>query len=184
MISRKRLILCTLGAAAALAFVLTQTAGSNRQYKLGGAWVGGSGGAIINAFHAPLDPEGRTMAGRVHFVTWNADSAALFSSLGADTLSDFVGQSEMISRDTAKWRLVGYALKQGNPPAIQGIVVSQGTGKYTSPDSMVFTYNVYVYLPSADADGDGFPDADSTPVVTIPNVIDTIQRVLPPSFEK
>lgn len=181
MNNSKRIILGTLGAAAAIALVLSQTAGSNRQYQLGGAWIGNGSGNIWTALHSPLDPEGRTMAGAVHFVTYNAGIAGLLASLGADSATDYKGQTEMISRDTGKWSLVGYAVKQGNPPVIQGILVSQGTWKYTSNDSAVLNYSFAVYLPSTDANGDGFPDAGATPAMTFPDLVDTAQRVLPPS---
>lgn len=181
MITIKRVILGTLGVATIVAFVLSQTAGSNRQYQLGGAWLGNNGaGNIWSAVHAPLDPEGRTMAGTVHFNVYNADIAAILSTLGADSLSSFVGQTEMLTRDTAKWSLLGHALKQGNPPTIQGILLSEGTFKYTSRDSLVLNYTFYVYLPSADANGDGFPDEGSTPLIAVPGVVDTAQRVMPP----
>lgn len=185
MITRKHIIMGTLGAAAAIAFILTQTAGSNRQYQLGGAWIGNNGaGNIWSASHAPLDPEGRTMVGSIRFATYNADFAAILSSLGADTSSDHIGQAEMISRDTAKWSSVSYALKAGNPPVLQGILVNQGTWKYTSKDTAVLTYTFYAYLPSADADGDGFPDAGSTPAIVVPGVVDTAQRVPLPCLHK
>jgi len=38
------------------------------------------------------------------------------------------------------------------------------------------TYTVDVYLPAADANGDGFPDPGTTPVVSIPGV-DAAKRV-------
>ncbi len=180
MINRKRIIVTTLGTAAAIALVLTQTAESHRQYRLGGNWIGGSGGNLWTALHTPLDPEARTDASRVHFVTYNADFAAVLSTFGADSLSDAVGQGEMISRDTCKWTLMSYALKQGNPPLIQAIGVGQGTWQFISPDSAVVHYTNYMYLPTADADGDGFPDAGSTPVAAFP-VVDTAQRVVPPA---
>jgi hypothetical protein len=72
---------------------------------------------------------------------------------------------------------VGYAQKQGNPPAIQGIIVVQGTWKYTSSDTALLNYTLYVYPAAADVDLDGYPDEGSTPVLTIPGAVDTAKRV-------
>ena len=178
MISKKNIILTSFVALGTALLVLTQTAGSNRQYQLGGAWIGSDAqGDIWSAMQTPIDPDGRTAAGRVQFAAYNAGVAAMLSSLGADGLSDFTGPAAMISRDTAKWRTVGYALKQGNPPVIQGILVSQGTMKHTSPDSAVLNYTYYVYLPTADANGDGLPDVGSNPLMTLPDVVGNVQRV-------
>lgn len=178
MLNKKRILLATLGAVAAIVFVLTQTAGSNRHYQLGGGWIGNNGaGNIWNCVQTPLDPAGRSDAVRVDFKTYDAAIAGLLTAFGADAMSDFTGEGAMISRDTAKWTLVGYAQKQGNPPAIQGIMVVQGTWKYTSRDSALLNYTFYVYSAAADADGDGYPDEGSTPVLTIPDGIDTAQRV-------
>ena len=185
MLNRKRIILSTLGVAVAIAFVLTETAGSNRQYQLGGGWIGNNGeGNIWNCLQIPLDSAGRSDAVRVDFKTYNAAIAGLLSMFGADRMSDFTGEGAMISRDTAKWTLVGYAQAQGNPPAIQGIIVVQGTWKYTTRDSALLNYTLYVYPAAADVDGDGLPDEGVDPFITIPGAVDTAQRVPLPGTDQ
>ncbi len=155
-------------------------------YRLGGAFVGSGGAIIWNAVQVPLDLAGRTAAIRVNAITYGADAAGLLATFGADTLIDHTGQAEMTSRDTAKFRFVGYGTKQGNPPGVCRIYVFTGTIKFTGPDTFVMNCTVDIYpgpanilgLPNADADGDGFPDPGTAPVLSVP-IGATAKRVLP-----
>lgn len=150
---------------------------NQRQYQLGGGFIGNNGaGNIWNALQIPLDPEGRTAALRVNLTTYNADFAGLLAAFGADAVSEFVGEGQMISRDTSKFGTVAYAKQQGNPPQLRAILVMNGTVKFTGPDNIMVTYTVDVYPAAADANLDGYPDAGAVPSVTIPGV-DLAQRV-------
>jgi hypothetical protein len=99
-----------------------------------------------------------------------------------------VAQAEMISQDTAKWASVGYFIKQGNPALICMIYVMKGTLKFTGPDRRVITYTADYYpgpanalgLPSADDDGDGFPDPGTTPVLSLSDLVQIGKRVTVP----
>ncbi len=147
-------------------------------YRLGGAFIG-SGGIIYSGYHAPLDPEGKTGALRVHTISYGAGFAGLMRALGADTLTDAVGESVMTSRDTYKFTQVSFLTKAGNPPAIQAIVVMSGTGRFTGPDTIVISYMFDVYPAAADANGDGLPDAGTKPVVSIPGTSQSQRVPLP-----
>jgi len=146
------------------------------QYKLGGGFIYSGGGVISTTFQIPLDPAGRTAAVRVNPLGYRADLAGLLAMFGADSQTEFTGEAQMTSRHTAKWAFVGYGTKQGNPPQICLIEVYSGTDTFTGPDSMDVTYTCDVYpgpanilgLPNADADGDGFPDPGTTPVISFP----------------
>lgn len=146
-------------------------------YQLGGAWIGGNPGIQWNLLQIPLDPAGKTEAFRVSALKWGPAVAGLISGFGADSLTDFVGEGRMISRDTAKWKCVGYAQVAGNSPENMAIFVYSGTFKFTGCDSAVLVYTLSVYPAAADADGDGYPDAGAQPVVTIPDMTDTAIRV-------
>ena len=156
------------------------------QYHLGGAFVGSGGGIIWNAVHVPLGPTGLKAAIRVNVISYGANAAGALTMFGADTLTDHTGQAEMTGRDSAQFSLVGYATKQGNPPAICRIEVYTGTLTFTGPDSFVMNCTVDIYpgpanvlgLPNADADGDGFPDPGTTPMFSTP-VGATAKRMLP-----
>ena len=82
----------------------------------------------------------------------------------------------MISRDTWKWQMVMYALKQGNPPEVRGICVCWGTANFTGMNSYDVNGSMAVYAAAVDVNGDGFPDPGATPIVTVP-VIHSATRV-------
>jgi hypothetical protein len=166
---------------ALVAGTLCVTGFGTTYYRLGGAWVGGHPGFTWSAIQAPMDPLGQTCCDRPIVKYYDAQFAGLLASFGADSLSDAVGQARMISPDTAQWTLISYALATPQQPGDlsqnKAIVIFSGTWKYTSLDTAVLNYTVNVYLPSADADGDGFPDANAQPVLTIPGFVDTAKRV-------
>jgi hypothetical protein len=146
---------------------------NQRQYQLGGGWIGSGGAGIWNALQIPLDPAGRTAALRVKTATLSPEFAGLYAALGATGVgSDSVGEMEMISRDTARFGTVGYGREQvtGNPLQINSIFVMTGTVKFTGPDTIEVTYTINVYPALADADGDGFPEAGAEPIL-IPGVL-------------
>ena len=112
----------------------------------------------------PLDPAGRTAALHLKVHTWSPLFAGLLSSFGADTLTEAIGEVEMTGKNTFKVCWVAYLIKQGNPPAIQGIMVLTGDAQFTGPASYVIVSNFDVYPATADADKDGFPDPGTSPL--------------------
>ncbi|MCL4177715.1 MAG: hypothetical protein KJ072_08195 [Verrucomicrobia bacterium] len=147
---------------------------NQRHYQLGGGWIGSGGGMTYSCLQIPLDPAGRTDAIRVKTTAYDAITAGLLAGFGADTLSDGVGEGRMISRDTSKWSMVGYAQVAGNPLQTTAILVYSGTWTFTSPDDAVINYSLTVYPPSAS----GLPEND--PILTIPGMTGTVKRVLVP----
>jgi len=165
-------------------------AGMNqRHYQLGGGFIGHGAGLVYTCVQTPLDPAGRTAALVVKTVDDDGSLARLLAAVGADTGSDAVGEDVMISRDTAKWSMVAYAQASGPPLQTKAILVYTGTLKFTGPDNFVLNYTLDVYpvnvpdtspfygLPNADADRDGFPDAGTTPALTIPGLTGDGKRV-------
>jgi len=166
-----------------LAAVGTVAGMNQRHYQLGGAFIGNNGaGNIWSGLNIPLDPAGRSAALRVNLTIYNAEGAGLLAAFGADSLSEFVGEQHMISRDTAKFGTVAYANQQGNPPQRRAIFVMNGTLKFTGPDNYTVDYTIDVYpvnvpgLPNADANADGYPDTGTSPVLSIPG-LDHASRV-------
>ena len=104
----------------------------------------------------------------------------MLAAFGADNLSDAVGEARMISPNTARWTLIAYAQATPHQPGDllqnKAIMMYSGIWKYTSDDTIVLNYTVNVYLPSADADGDGYPDANTQPV-RFPGFVDNARRV-------
>ena len=171
----------SLAVIALLAGTLSVTGFGQRYYRLGGAWVGGHPGFTWSALQAPLDPLGQTCAARPILKYFDAQFAGLLAFFGADNLSDALGEARMINPDTAKWTLLAYAQATPQQPGDllqnKAIVLYSGTWKFTSQNTAVLNYSVNVYLPSADADGDGLPDANAEPAMSIPGFVDNARRV-------
>lgn len=158
--------------AAGLSVALADNTSGKARFRLGGAWIGTDGaGFIFNHLQIALDPAGKTAALRSGPVTINQANADLLNGLGADTASDFVSQASMISDDTAKTTLIGYALASGNPPQMKAIFVFPGTYTFTGPDTMEANYSLLIFPPSAD----GLPHGD--PLMTFPGLTATLTRV-------
>lgn len=160
----------------------TVAAKHQRQYQLGGSFIGTSPGLVWNAVQTPLDPDGRTGALVVKSAEYDAATAGLLAFFGADTLTEGVGGNRMISRDTATVSLIAYAQAGGKALGealeIKAILVYAGTMQFTSPDDMVLNYEIKVYPATADVSPhDGFPDDGATPTFTIPGVPAAGKRV-------
>ncbi len=172
-------LLLALGAAAIATIAWSKE--GQRQYKLGGGFIGEparSGGILWSAFQAPLDPAGKTAALRVNMLSWGPDVAALLAYAGADTFGEGIGQLTMINNDMAKGSLVFYGLQQGNPPQVKAIMVFDGTITFTSPDTYDVGGATSFYLAATDGDGDGRPDPGSTPFYVSEGKLG-VTRVLP-----
>jgi hypothetical protein len=176
-----KLLSVGLAGAALVTGALCVTGFGQKYYRLGGAWVGGRPGFVWTALQAPMDPLGLSCAARPILKNFDAQFAGLLAAFGADNLSDAVGEARMISPDTAQWTLLAYAQATPHQPAdllqTKAIIVFFGTWKFTSQDTVVLNYKVNVYLPSADANGDGYQDAGAHSVLTIPGVVDNAKRV-------
>ncbi len=168
----RRTLLTTLVPTAGLSVALADSKGNHSpgqgRYQLGGAFIGSGGGMVWNCYQIPLDPAGRTAALKVKPVTYGADVAGLLASFGADGFTEATGEEVMTGFDSAKWSFIGYAVKTGNPPLIQGILVYTGTLKFTDPDTFAVDYILDAYAATADANKDGFPDPGAKPVLSIP----------------
>ena len=163
-----------LAGVALVAGTLCVTGFGTKYYRLGGGWVGGNPTYTWSVLFAPSDPLGQTAAARPILRYFGPEFAGLLASFGADNLSDATGEIKMVSPDTGRWTLISYMQvtpkQPGDTLQNKGIIVSHGTWKFTSDNTAVLNYTLDVYLPSADADGDGFPDAGTTPVLSIPTV--------------
>ena len=167
--------------AAALLVLAGVTAGwsTQRQYKLGGSWIGGdASGPAWSALQIPLDSANRTFAVRVATLVRDPGSAALLAALGADTLTDAVGQGRMISRDTAAWSFLAHA--QTSSLQLKGFFRYSGEWTYTSEDTAQLTYTFEVFSLAADANLDGLPDPGATPIFSLPGLTAFANRVPSP----
>lgn len=90
-----------LAGMALMAGVLCVTGFGPKNYRLGGAWVGGNPTYTWSVLFAPSDAAGQTAAARPILKYFNEQFAGLLTSFGADNLSDATGEIRMISLDTA-----------------------------------------------------------------------------------
>jgi len=175
-----KILSVSLAGIALIAGTLCVTGFEPRHYQLGGAWVGGNPAYTWSVLFAPSDPAGQTAAARPILSYFNVQFAGLLASFGADNLSVATGEARMVSPDTARWTLISYMQvtpkQPGDTLQNKGIIVSHGTWKFTSENTAALNYTLDVYPPSADADGDGFPDGGATPALSIPTV-DSGRRV-------
>jgi hypothetical protein len=132
--------------------------------RLEGAWVGQiPGAAQWSHILTPLDPEAQSAAVKVQWVTW-AGFAGLLNFVGADSMSEAVGEHQMIKRDTSKYTLIYYAVKSGPSPEIKGVFILSGVWHFTSPDAVVSHETLALYAP-ADIGPDGAPKPGAVPMV-------------------
>ncbi len=159
---------------------LCVTGFGTKYYRIGGAWVGGNPAYTWSCLFAPSDPLGQTAAARPILSYFNGQFAGLLANFGADSLSVATGEAKMVSPDTARWTLISYMQVSPKQPGDllqnKAIIVSHGTWQFTSDNTAALNYTLDVYPASADADGDGFPDAGAQPVLSLPTV-DTAKRV-------
>ncbi len=151
-------------------------------YRLGGSFIGSpadSGDMYWSGFQVPLDSAGKTAALRVHMYSYSDHAAAILAMSGADTVTEGIGQVEMVSNDTAKGSLVFYGLKQGNPPLVKQIWTWDGIIKFTDPDAYLVDGVVLIYGPEADANYDGRPDPGAEPLLPPIPLNAACTRVLP-----
>lgn len=194
MLNKKNILLVTLAAAAATALVLTQNAasGPNQATKLEGAWIAKVPGTPLQWSYvmSPSDPSGKravisgSLQVAIPVILMAPDLAPDF-----DYNSPFSGESVMTERNTAKFTTIGYSIKKVVPSAqypfleqVALIWVSSGEIKFTAPGKAETTHHVAFYLPAADGDGDGIPDADAAPFLCLPPTIssDTRLNLMPP----
>lgn len=178
-VALKRITLVLIGLALVSGTVFVTGFGQNN-YRLGGAFVGGNPTYTWSVLFAPSDTAGQTATARTILRYFNNQFAGLLASFGADSLSDATGEAKMVSQDIASWTLISnmqVTPKQaGEALQNKAIIVSHGTWKFTREDTAVLDYVLDIYLPSADADGDGYPDAGVQPVLSIPTQ-DNAKRV-------
>lgn len=181
MFSKKNLFFTTLAAVAAAAFVVTQSAWTQQQpNKLEGAWITKVPGYPIQwiSVLSPSDPSGQSaaMSGSLQVrIPIELMYPAVFPEVDPNISSAFVGDMVMTGHNKAKWTMVGHGLKKVAPtlesPFMEQVVliwVASGECKFTGPGKLENTGSIAYYLPDADGDGDGLPDADATPVVCLP----------------
>ena len=138
------------------------TKGPSARVQLGGAWVGVlDNGVRVTAIYGATDPSGLKSVYRGQFV-W---PSAMLAMMGVDSITDLVADEVVTGPNTSESTGIAYGIAGGQ---IALILVDHSWFTHVSPTEKHNTHETSVYLASADADNDGFPDADAKPLAVIP----------------
>ena len=88
----------------------------------------------------------------------------MLAMMGVDTLTDLIADEVVTGPNTSESTGIMYGVSGGN---IALILVDHTSYVHVSPTEKHNTHQTSVYLASADADNDGFPDAGATPIAVL-----------------
>lgn len=195
MLSKKQIVLGTIGIVGAALVILTQTAGSDAgtpaANKLEGAWVSTVSNLPLSwiTTFSPADASGRR-ATMTSSLLVPVPAELLIPGLPQfDVNSAAIGPVEITGPDTAQFTAIGYSLQNTIPSqaypfeAKVGLIwVTSGTVKRAGPGRSHTTLYIAYYLPSADVNPhDGIPDAGAVPIACLgPTVTDDVRVDLMP----
>lgn len=166
------LVIAALTVGASVPVVADQGDGA---FKLEGAWVAKVDGFPGQwSYVVSSDPSGKRASGhgsvdigfRANFVCGLNGYTTDFEV--SDSESPILVSMLMTGPDTVSYNSVWYGLKDLSPmsPIVNEIVlIGTVTGelKVIAPGTMHGTHSFAIYHPTADTDGDGFPDEGATP---------------------
>jgi hypothetical protein len=137
-------------------------------YSPAGAWIDldGSGDISIVTL-SPEDPRTGTGCG----IVTEIDMDPTFGGMIPEATSWSPGFLTYVvtGPDTARVKGVYYVKKDEKPkPTILNLLVIEMTPTMTAPDTMDYQATISVYDLAADKDGDGLPDADEPPLMSLP----------------
>jgi hypothetical protein len=174
-------VILLIGTLLAVCWAVDDPAGP---WSLGGSWIEtclGMDGAAIFAYETltPVDSTGDVLAYRLSYVNSDPTTGGLLPE--ADRAGEMLGTAVRTGPNTYDYTIVGHATKsrQGQRPAIVGIVVFSGkmtlTGADTREDTETFAA---AYAPDADVNpADGLPDEGAKPFSCVGPMEGTGRRV-------
>jgi hypothetical protein len=150
-----------LGALFAVVAVVVASLAASRppqaSVKLEGAWVAQTDNGIRSLVtYGPSDPSGRSATFRNEMV-WPPE---LLASVGIDAVTDEIAEESVTGPKTSTYTGIWYGLHAGRIALIflDDSVITRHTPTYGTIQS-----TVTVYLATADADNNGYPDPGSEP---------------------
>lgn len=172
--------------AAVVAVVLAGGVGFSQEqgaFKFEGAWVARVPGMPGQwSYVVSPDPSGRR-ASITGSIEVGISAGAFYPPFAAaEYQSPLIGEAVITDQGTGTFNSVWYGLKKltGQPVSAQVVYIAMNRGEITpaGPGKSTGTHHLMFYLPSSDADGDGFPDPSEQPVFTVP--LTTVDTRLPP----
>lgn len=138
------------------------TEGPTARVKLGGAWVAVlDTGARGTGMYGATDPSGLKSVYRAQFV----HPPAVLAAMGVDSFTDLVAEEVVTGKNTSESIGISYGVAGGQ---VVAILVDHTWFTHISPNEKHNTHETSIYLASADANNDGFPDADAQPIMVLP----------------
>ncbi len=138
--------------------------------KLEGAWIAqvdtGVRGLVT---YGPSDPSGRSATFRNQMV-WPPE---VLASLRIDAVTDEIAEEFVTGINTSTYTGIWYGLAGGRTVLI---FLDDSVITHDSSTHGTIQHTLTVYLATADADNDGYPDPGSTPVATLSHT-STIKRI-------
>ncbi|MBZ5499858.1 MAG: hypothetical protein LAP85_25960 [Acidobacteriia bacterium] len=172
--SRRKLIMAAVVAAAAAIVLVTQIGASNSDQgamKLEGAWVArvtsmnGHPFPAVSQWSYVFSPDASGRSAAIH---GSIDVGFFPNQPGNTTFSTpLIGEAVSTGPDTATFKVIWYTISQSGPGQFNQVVLigtASGAARSVGPGKVEVTDDFKIYLASADADGDGFPDEGSTPI--------------------
>lgn len=149
-----------LAIVAAVAVSVAWSGSPDPRIKLEGTWIVETDDHSTRGLgtYSATDPSGLRAAYRAQLLA--PDVAA---SMGLDTISDFIAEEVVTGKNTSECTGIAYGLVAGR---VALIMVGTDYFTFLSPTEKTFASTMKIYLPSADADNDGYPDAGSQPIAT------------------
>jgi hypothetical protein len=184
--SRRKLIMAAVAVAAAAIVLATQIGASNTgqgAFKLEGAWVArvtsmnGQPFPAVAQWSYVFCPDASGRSAAIHGSIDVSFGPSQPSNIGFNT--PLIGEIIQTGPDTAAFNAYWYNVRQGGPGQLNQVVSIGrvwGEARLVSEDKAEVSDHFEIYLPSADADGDGFPEG--SPVQSF--IVTTIDTRIPP----
>jgi hypothetical protein len=152
------------GGLLAVIAVLSASIGSSSapeaRIQLGGAWIAQlDNGARGLVTYGATDPSGQRTVFRAQ-VVWPPE---MLAGMRLDAVTDEIAEEVVTGKDTSAYTGICYGLAGGR---IVLIFVDNTTSRYVSPTQRINEHTLAIYLASADADNDGYPDPGTSPIMT------------------
>ena len=152
----------TLALVVAVATTIAWSGKPAARVKLDGAWVGVlDNGVRGTAIYGATDPSGLKSVYRGQFIF----PPAILAMMQVDSVTDLVAEEIVTGENTSESTGISYGLAGGQ---IALILVDHTCFTHINRNEKHNTHQTSVYLASADADNDGFPDADAQPIMVLP----------------
>ncbi len=152
-----------VGIAAIVAATVGSSGSPEARVQLGGAWVGVlDNGVTGTAIYGATDPSGLKSVYRGQFV-W---PPAMLAMMGVDSITDLVADEVVTGPNTSESTGICYGISGGS---IALILVDHSYFTHVSSREKHNVHQTTIYLASADADQDGFPDPGAQPLTVMPS---------------